>query len=253
MELPRSRPPGPFSPRRELLVCSLLVLCPLAIYGQTATHGFLNFDDRRYVSENPHVQGGLAPGNLVWAFTTGHCSNWHPLTWLSHMLDCQFLGLRPGAHHLTSVALHLANALLLYLALKLMTGAVWRSAAVAGLFAIHPLHVESVAWIAERKDVLSGLFWMLTLWTYAWYTERPRVARYSLVVVTFAMGLMSKPMVVTLPFVLLLLDYWPLRRLSGTLALPGGGSAGTPRPTFGIGRATLEKVPLLLLSLASSM
>src|SRR2546425_4756 len=122
MELLRSRPPGAFSPRRELLVCSLMVLCTLAIYGQTATHGFLNFDDRRYVSENPHVQGGLAPGNLVWAFTTGHCSNWHPLTWLSHMLDCQFLGLRPGAHHLTSVALHLANALLLYLALKLMTG-----------------------------------------------------------------------------------------------------------------------------------
>src|SRR3989442_5042222 len=163
MELPRSRPPGPFSPRRELLVCSLLVLCTLAIYGQTATHGFLNFDDRRYVSENPHVQGGLAPGNLVWAFTTGRCSNWHPLTWLSHMLDCQLLGLRPGAHHLTSVALHLANALLLYLVLKLMTGAMGRSAAVAGLVAIHPLHDESLGWVPVRKDVLSAPLCVLAL------------------------------------------------------------------------------------------
>ena len=240
-------------------MCSLLVLCTLAIYGQTATHGFLNFDDRRYVSENPHVQGGLAPGNLVWAFTTGHCSNWHPLTWLSHMLDCQLLGLRPGAHHLTSVALHLANTLLLYLGLKLMTDAVWRSAAVAGLFAIHPLHVESVAWIAERKDVLSGLFWMLTLLAYFHYVKDPTSMRYLLVLLSFALGLMAKPMLVTLPFVLLLLDFWPLDRMKLSAAKTKETRSGKrvqPRPDERRRTPLLlarEKVPMLAFSAASSV
>src|SRR5256885_4530838 len=174
---------------------------------------------------------GLTAEGVRWAFTSRFAANWHPMTWLSHMLDSQLWGMKPGGHHMTNVLLHTAATVALFFALRRMTRSPGRSAVVAALFALHPLHVESVAWIAERKDVLSGLFWMLTLWTYAWYTERPRVARYSLVVMTFAMGLMSKPMVVTLPCVLLLLDYWPLRR----------------------GIRWLEKIPLFALSVASSV
>ena len=186
----------------------------IAVFGQTAGHDFVNFDDDDYVYENWHVKRGLTGAGIAWAITTYHAGNWHPLTWLSHMLDCQLYGLKPGGHHLTNVLLHAAAAILLFLALRRMTGALWPSAWVAAVFAIHPLRVESVAWVAERKDVLSGLFFMLTLWFYARYAERPASwGRYLLVVASFALGLTAKPMLVTLPFVLLLLDYWPLGRL----------------------------------------
>jgi len=189
------------------------VAVTLAVFGQTLTHDFVNFDDHVYVYENPLIIRGLSPEGIIEAFTHTHARNWHPLTTLSHMLDCQLYGLNAGGHHLTNVILHTISVLLLFLVLKQMTAALWQSAFVAALFAIHPLHVESVAWIAERKDVLSAGFFMLTLAAYVRYTRAPSALRYLLVVLLFAFGIMSKPMLVTLPFVLLLLDYWPLGRI----------------------------------------
>ena len=206
-----------------LAVCGFLVLAVIAVFGQTARHEFINLDDQDYVYENRHVSGGLTCEAVAWAITAYHSGNWHPLTWLSHMLDCQLYGLKPGGHHLTNLLLHAAAAVLLFLTLRRMTGALWPSAWVAAVFAIHPLRVESVAWVAERKDVLSGVLFTLTLWFYARYAERPASwVRYLSVVATFALGLTAKPMLVTLPFVLLLLDYWPL----GRFGVPG--RSGTP-------------------------
>src|SRR5437870_13159208 len=199
---------APMRPERRVAV--LLAVATLAVYAQVAGHGFVSYDDPDYVSGNPYVRAGLTRAGLSWALTTGHAGNWHPLTWLAHMLDCQLFGLRPGAHHLTNVLLHTANALLLFVLLRGMSGALWPSAAVASFFALHPLHVESVAWVSERKDVLSTLFWMLTLLAYLRYVERPSLRGYSLVLITFVIGLSAKPMLVTLPCVLLLLDFWPL-------------------------------------------
>jgi hypothetical protein len=196
--------------RRELLVSLFLVLATLTVYWQVVNHEFVNLDDDKYIIENSHVRQGLSRESVIWAFTATEAANWHPLTWLSHMLDCQLYGLNPKGHHLTNEFFHLVNTLLLFLILKSMTGTLWRSGFVAALFALHPLHVESVAWVAERKDVLSTLFWMLTLWAYLGYVKRPGVKRYLLILVPFALGLMAKPMLVTLPFVMLLLDYWPL-------------------------------------------
>ena len=198
-------------------VCGLLLLAVIAVFAQTANHDFVNCDDNDYVCLNRRVREGLTIKGTAWAFESHHAANWHPLTWLSHMLDCQFYDLKPGGHHLTNVLLHATTAIFLLLALQRMTrqssAALWRSAWAAAVFAVHPLRVESVAWVAERKDVLSGLFFMLTLWFYARYTERPvSWARYLLVLASFALGLTAKPMLVTLPFVLLLLDYWPLAR-----------------------------------------
>ena len=195
------------------LVCIALVAATWAVFGQTLAHDFVNFDDHVYVYENPLIIRGLSTEGIIGAFTHTHARNWHPLTTVSHMLDCQLYGLSAGGHHLTNVILHTISVLLLFLVLKQMTGALWQSAFVAILFAIHPLHVESVVWIAERKDVLSAVFFMLTLGAYARYTRSPSPARYLVVALVFACGLMSKPMLVTLPFVLLLLDYWPLARL----------------------------------------
>jgi tetratricopeptide (TPR) repeat protein len=196
-----------------IAACIFLAAIIWLVFGQTLGHEFINFDDDAYVYENPTVAGGLTLEGIVWAFTHVHSSNWHPLTWISHMLDCQFYGLNPAGHHLTNVLLHAATAILLFLVLRQMTGALGRSAFVAAVFAIHPLRVESVAWVAERKDVLSGLFFVLTIGAYARYARLPRSPlRYGLVLLLFALGLMSKPMLVTLPFVLLLLDYWPLNR-----------------------------------------
>jgi Flp pilus assembly protein TadD len=175
-------------------------------------HEFLNFDDNDYVTENRHVQAGWTMENLAWAFSSSLHHHWHPLTWLSHMTDCQFFGLNPGWHHLSSVFFHMANTLLLFLVFRRLTGAPLRSAFVAALFALHPLHVEPVAWVADRKDVLSAFFWMLAMLAYVRYAERPAFMRYIVVIIAFILGLMAKPMVVTLPFVLLLLDYWPLER-----------------------------------------
>ena len=197
---------------RILLLGLALTLSTLVVYWQVQGHAFVTLDDYQYVVENPHVRHGLTPQGIVWAFTTGYASNWHPLTWLSHMLDCTLYGLNPKGHHLNSLLLHLANTLLLFWVLRRMTAALWRSAFVAALFALHPLHVESVAWVAERKDLLSTLFWMMTVGAYARYVERPGLGRYLLTLLLFAFGLMAKPMLVTLPFVLLLLDYWPLGR-----------------------------------------
>ncbi len=175
---------------------------------------FVNFDDGLYVTDNPLVQQGLTWDGAVWALQTTHASNWHPVVWFSHMLDCSLFGLFPGGHHLTNLLLHVLNTILLFLLLRRLTGAMWRSALVAALFGWHPVHVESVAWVAERKDVLSTLFWILTIWAYAHYVERPQRRRYALALLLFALGLMTKPMLVTLPFVLLLLDFWPLGRLA---------------------------------------
>ena len=226
-------------------ICGLLLLAVALAFGQTAGHQFVSYDDDNYVYRNPQVASGLTARGVVWAFTSGHASNWHPLTWLSHMLDVQLYGLNAGGHHLTNVLLHAAVAILLFLVLWRMTGALWRSAFVAAVFAVHPLRVESVAWVAERKDVLSGLFFMLTLWAYVGYARRPfSPGRYLTVAVLFGLGLMAKPMLVTLPFVLLLLDYWPL----GRTGLPAAG-----RSSPFSRRVVIEKLPLLVMAAASSV
>ncbi len=225
-------------------ICILLAALTWLVFGQTLHHQFINFDDGDYVFKNPHVSRGLTIDGFFWAFTHVHAANWHPLTWLSHMLDCQFYGLNPAGHHLTNVLLHGITAILLFLVLRQMTGALWRSAFVAAVFAIHPQHVESVAWVAERKDVLSGLFFMLTVGAYVRYTRRhPSLARYGLVTLLFAMGLMCKPMLVTLPLVLLLLDYWPLQRI------PANRDRDNKLPK--VRWLIIEKIPLLALSVAS--
>jgi tetratricopeptide (TPR) repeat protein len=252
-----------YTGRQTFLVCLLLVLVTAAVYFPVATHRFINFDDPDYVTGNPYVQAGLRPESIRWALTGVFSSNWHPLTWMSHMLDCQIYGQKPGGHHITNVIFHLANTVLVFLLLKFMTRAFWRSAFVAALFALHPLHVESVAWVAERKDVLSGFFGLLTLLAYAKYaTQKPeanpkaetrkRMFYYSLAFVLFALGLMSKPMLVTWPFVMLLLDYWPLNRGHGRIWFPlvmeklpfFGLTAASCVMTFFVQKASGAVVPL---------
>jgi tetratricopeptide (TPR) repeat protein len=198
---------------RKILICLVLAIVTLAVFWQVKHHDFVNLDDKMYILENRHVLSGLTVDGVKWAFTSVYASNWHPLTWLSHMLDVDLLGVNAGRMHLVNVFFHIAAALLLFLILDRTTGALWRSAFVAALFALHPLHVESVAWIAERKDVLSAFFWMLTLGAYVLYVEKQRPGRYLATLFFFALGLLAKPMLVTLPFVLLLLDFWPLNRL----------------------------------------
>jgi tetratricopeptide (TPR) repeat protein len=198
---------------RKALACLVLAILTLTVFWQVNRFDFVNLDDKMYIHENSHVLSGLTIDGIKWAFTSVYASNWHPLTWLSHMLDVDLFGLNAGRMHLVNVFLHLAGALLLFLILDRMTGALWRSAFVAALFALHPLHVESVAWIAERKDVLSAFFWMLTLGAYVLYTEKKHPGAYLAAIFFFALGLLAKPMLVTLPFVLLLLDVWPLKRL----------------------------------------
>ena len=253
-------------------VCIFLAAIIWVVFGQTLGHEFVNYDDDFYVYENPAVTRGLTLQGIIWAFTHVHCSNWHPLTWVSHMLDCQFYGLSPGGHHLTNILLHTATAILLFLILRQMTGALWRSAFVAAVFAIHPLRVESVAWVAERKDVLSGLFFMLTIGAYARYAQGrsrvesressvgsgslaldPRLSAldYCLVLLFFALGLMCKPMLVTLPLVLLLLDYWPLGRVTGGEWRVTGEKKGKPSTLNPqLSTLLLEKLPLLGLAVA---
>jgi tetratricopeptide (TPR) repeat protein len=235
--------------RSYLLVCLFLVMAILAVYWQVRNHDFINYDDDLYVTINPHVQAGFTLDSITWAFTSTHASNWHPLTWLSHMLDCRIYGMNPGRHHLTNVLLHILNTLLLFLVFKRMTGDLWQCGFVAALFALHPLHVESVAWVAERKDVLSTFFWMLTVWSYLRYVERSGLNRYLPVLFFFILGLMAKPMLVTLPFVLLLLDYWPLKRFR----LGSSEDSQECRPgRFCLG-LVWEKIPLFLLSAGSSV
>lgn len=218
-----------------LAICTVLAIITIAVFWQVGNHEFISFDDNDYVTENRYVQDGLTLKGIVWAFSQPHAHNWHPLTWLSHMLDCQVFGLKAGMHHLVNLFFHVANTLLLFIILRRMTNALWPSAFVAGLFALHPLHVESVAWVAERKDVLSTLFWMLTMGAYVYYVKRPGYKRYLLVFVFFVLGLMSKPMLVTLPFVLLLLDYWPLKRLN-LVKSDARIAAATPQPASRVKR-----------------
>jgi Tfp pilus assembly protein PilF len=199
-------------PGSNLWIYLLLAVAVLAAYGQVLHFDFVSYDDPDYITANPHVQAGLTWAGVAWAFRSSFAGNWFPLTWLSHMLDSTLFGLDSGWHHFTNVWIHALSTLLWFAVLKWLTGARWRSALVAFLFALHPLHVESVAWVAERKDVLSGLFWVLTLWSYTAYTARPGSVRYGLTLLLFCLGLMAKPMIVTLPLVLLLLDRWPLRR-----------------------------------------
>ncbi|UCH22574.1 MAG: tetratricopeptide repeat protein [Deltaproteobacteria bacterium] len=232
--------------RCDLMVCVILTLTILTVYWQVRDHAFLNFDDPTYVSENAYVKKGLTPEGFRWAFSFSDKDNtyWHPLTWLSYMLDIQLHGMNAGRHLLTNVFLHLLNSLLLFFAMRRLTGALWPSAFVAGLFALHPLNVESVAWITERKSVLSTLFWMLTLLAYYNYTTRKGLGKYLLMLSLFALGLMAKPILVTMPFVFLLLDYWPLNRLR----LDNSGDGYKISPLL---RLTLEKIPFFMLSAGS--
>ncbi len=236
-------------PRRRLTVIAglFLVLATLAIYGQVRNYQFINFDDNIYVTANPIVQEGLTLKGLSWAFTTTRGGNWHPVVWLSHMLDYQFFGLNAGGPHLVNVGLHLANSLLLFLWLLYLTGSLGCSFMVAALFALHPMHVESVAWVSERKDVLSTFFWLLTMWAYVWYVRRPGAGRYLLILACFSLGLMVKPMLVTLPFVLLLVDYWPLGRLDFT-GRAATAASSAPGPGVSLQRLVREKAPLFGLA-----
>ncbi len=228
--------------RWTLIACFFLLLVSSSVYWQVSHFDFINFDDDVYVTDNRHVRSGLTKENLAWSFSFQDKGKtyWHPLTWISHMLDVELYGIDAGRHHHTNVLFHAFNTFLLFLILYRMTGAQWRSAFVAALFALHPINVESVAWIAERKNVLSTFFWMLTLLAYAVYHERPGIVRYLTVLFVFSLGLLAKPMLVTLPFVLMLLDYWPLNRIRVQPPI---------RDSLGLAfRLILEKVPLLILS-----
>ena len=222
--------------RIVILVSLCLIIAILIPYRQAINFDFVGYDDELYVTKNLNVQKGFTAEGVKWAFTTFHSANWHPITWLSHILDCELYGLNPMGHHWTSLQIHLTNTLLLFFILQYMTGALWRSVFVAALFALHPLHVESVAWVAERKDVLCTFFGMLTISAYIMYVKKRNLLRYSLVFIFLSLGLMAKPMLVTLPFLLLLLDFWPLERLRSET----------------VSRLILEKVPLLVPVVISS-
>jgi Flp pilus assembly protein TadD len=226
------------------LLAALLGLATLVVYCPILRNGFIEFDDPGYVTANARVQAGLSWNNVAWAFSSFEMGNWHPLAWMSHMLDCQLFGVHPAGHHATSIVLHALNAVLLFLLLQKATGFRWRSLLVAGLFAFHPLNVETVAWVAERKSLLSMLFSLATIGLYGWYARAPDWWRYLAVMAGLALALLSKPMAVTLPVILLLLDYWPLGRLG-----PGANGAGAGRQAL---KLVLEKTPLFLMSLASS-
>ncbi len=228
------------------VLCLLLAGVTIALYCPVLGHSFVVLDDRDYITANPHIHAGLSWSTIKWAFTSTEAANWHPLTWLSHALDYQLFALNPAGHHLDSMLIHAANAVLLFLLLVWVTKRVGPSFVVAALFALHPINVESVAWAAERKNVLSTLFFFLAIGAYVHYAQKPHLRRYLLLTALFAAGLMAKPMIITLPFVLLLLDYWPLGRTAGSPA----SAVGAPQWTGS--RLLLEKIPLLLLSFASA-
>lgn len=237
---------GETSVLRTAFISLLIMAATLAVFWQAGGHGFVDYDDGRYITENPSVARGLTSEGIMWAFTAAHAGNWHPVTWVSHMSDVTLYGMNPRGHHLTNVVFHGVNAVLLFLLLNRLTGACWRSSFVAALFALHPLHVESAAWVAERKDVLSTMFWLLTLAAYVRYTEKPVRWRYFLALGVFVLGLMSKPMLVTLPFTLLLLDFWPLGRFKYT-------SAGSDGPWNALRPLVVEKLPFIAFSVISAM
>jgi tetratricopeptide (TPR) repeat protein len=236
--------------RRRLVALSLTLICiTFALYWSVRSQPFADYDDDNYVTANANVQSGLNWKSVSWALTSTEKSNWHPLTWISHELDCQIYGLNPAGHHLTNLGLHAINVVLLFLVLTFLTNAMEQSFLVALLFAVHPLNVESVAWIAERKNLLSTAFFLIAIGTYTWYTHRPSPKRYLLLCATFVLGLASKPMVITLPCVLLLLDYWPLRRVLGAeKPFPQ-----FPAPKMRLSQLFLEKMPLFLLAAGSAV
>ena len=238
-----SQPPK--QANKPLIIISLfLILATFVAYWQVWNHDFVNFDDNMYVTENKRVQAGLTTDGIIWSLTTFEASNWHPLTWLSHMLDCQLFGMDAGWHHLTNLLIHISNALLLFIVLYKMTGNLWPSGFVAAAFALHPLHVESVAWVAERKDVLSTFFWMLTLYFYFSWAKQGGSFRYLVAICVFILGLMAKPMLVTLPFVLILLDYWPLRRIYTFIEKSDYNNSHRRNISF---RFVLEKLPFFFI------
>jgi tetratricopeptide (TPR) repeat protein len=242
---------------QERLAALLLLALTIGVYWQVLNFDFISFDDPMYVLDNPHVLAGLTWSGVAWAFTSFEAANWHPLTWLSHMLDVQLYGLNPAGHHLMNVILHAVNSLLLFLLLRETTHALWRSFLIAALFALHPLHIESVAWVSERKDVLCAFFWLLTMLLYVRYARGLRNGWYIAALLCFVLGLMSKPMIVTLPFVLILFDFWPLRRFgreNRNLSVPDQTNAEAPLfPPVRLQRLVLEKMPFLLLTVAASI
>lgn len=243
--------------RHKLLVSVFLIVATVAVFWQLTSYEFVGLDDSVYIIANPQLKAGLTGQNVLWAFTTDRVGMWIPLTWLSFMLDFELWDLDPGGYHLTNLLFHIANTLLLFLLLTRLTGALWRSAFVAALFAIHPLHVESVAWVTERKDVLSTMFWILSIWAYVSYVERSTHAKYLLALFTFTLGLMAKPVVVTLPCVLLLLDYWPLGRFQVDHSGVDGNVSSQPDISLSILRSRslqliLEKIPFFGLAAAVS-
>jgi tetratricopeptide (TPR) repeat protein len=239
------------SPREQVLIVYIvLTVVTFAVFWQVNQFDFVNFDDNIYVTENSHVQSGITSDGFHWAFSTRYFKLWHPLVWLSFMLDYQLIGLNAGGYHITNLLLHIMSTLLLFWLFYRMTGAIWKSAFVAAFFALHPLHVESVAWIAERKDVLSAFFWMLTLCLYVYYTEKPVIKRYLLVLLGFVCALMSKPMVVTLPVIMILLDYWPLKRFQ---LKETGNNLKEVTPGKGPLWLFWEKIPFFILSAVFSI
>jgi len=243
--------------RRDLLICIALAIVTMAVFAQVRQFAFIDYDDPDYVTDNDHVRSGLSSENILWSFRESHAANWHPVTWMSHMLDCDLFGLKPGYHHLTNAFFHVLNSVLLFFLLKQMTGEVWRSAFVAGLFALHPLHVESVAWVSERKDVLSTFFLMLTIMTYVRHVNRPKSGWYWASLGLFGLGLLSKPMLVTLPCVLLLLDIWPLNRIRFWREPEKQRGKRRDKTDFGDWRSRIwplikEKIPFFALAIVSS-
>jgi hypothetical protein len=246
---------------RVVVVILVLVAAVLSAYWGARGNDFIDIDDEQYLTRNAHVQQGLTTESIKWAFTTGHMGNWHPLTWLSHMLDWQMFGSDAGKHHMMNVALHALNALLLLAAMSMLTRAFWPAAVIALLWAIHPLRVESVAWAAERKDVLCATFGLLCLIAYTWHARRPGLGRYLLLTLSLALGLLAKPMLVTWPALMLVLDVWPLRRAPGSGDLRGAGDSGLPPrhhdddsiPQRSWSALILEKIPLATLALTSSV
>jgi tetratricopeptide (TPR) repeat protein len=254
---PKQTPPSTIAPKQapppagrmkethlRILISLALVMATAAVFWQVRTHEFVNYDDNDYITENYMVKRGLTWGGVVWAFSGGHANNWHPLTWMAHMLDCQLFGLNSGAHHLVNAGFHVANTVLLFFLLQAIAGGLWRSAFVAALFGLHPLHVQSVAWASERKDTLSTLLWFLIMWAYAAYARRTSTAKYALVLGLYALGLMAKPMLVTIPLVLLLMDYWPL----GRLRFHAKKGQGVP-----LSRLIWEKAPMFVMTVLSSI
>ena len=257
-----SVPAGKFG-RTEIAIATALAIVTLAIYAQVVGHHFITLDDPTYIQENPMVNRGITGAGLAWAFTTFHATNWHPLTWISHMIDCQLFGMNAGRHLLVNALIHATNTLLVFWFLLRTTHARWPSALVAALFALHPLHVESVAWVSERKDTLSTFFGLLSLIAYVGYAKAPSISRYAWVAITLALGLLAKPMLVTWPFVMLLLDYWPLGRLAGPIAKEHRRGASHPpsrnygvagrKAAIGIAWLVWEKLPLFALVAASAI